>query len=218
MSDPEFDDDSESEAGEPDATDAKSASDQPPRNLDEATARRVVEAVLFAAAEPLTVDDLQAHLGAAVAVLPLLRALQADYAGHGIQLEVHDGRWTFRTAPDVAGYLERYRQRTKRLSPAALETLAIIAYRQPVTRAEIEQIRGVSVSRGTLDLLVETGWVRPRGRKPVPGRPVTWVTTPAFLDHFDLAALDDLPRIEELASVGLFDVVESDNDRSLDTE
>ncbi len=170
--------------------------------------RRLVEALLFAAPGPLTEAEIQAFMPTPVAVRPLLRELQTEYAGRGVQLEVHDGRWALRTAPDLASNLQRLQVRPKQLSQAALETLAIIAYRQPVTRAEIEQIRGVSVSRGTLDLLVETGWVRPRGRKPVPGRPVTWVTTPAFLDHFDLAALDDLPRVEELVATGLFDAAD----------
>lgn len=168
-------------------------------------ARRVLEALLFAAPAPMTEAEIEAFFPEPVAVRPLLRELQTDYAGRGVQLEVHDGRWVLRTAPDLAPVLERLQVRPKQLSQAALETLAIIAYRQPVTRAEIEQIRGVSVSRGTLDLLVETGWVRPRGRKAVPGRPVTWATTPAFLDHFDLVALDDLPRVEELVATGLFD-------------
>ncbi len=176
---------------------------------DESTLRRIVEALLFAAPEPLSEGDIQAFLPVPVAVGPLLRALATDYAGRGVQLECHDERWAMRTAPDMAPFLARLHVRPKPLSQAALETLAIIAYRQPVSRAEIEQIRGVSVSRGTLDLLVEAGWVRPRGRKPVPGRPVTWVTTPAFLDHFDLASLDDLPRVEELAGAGLFDAAEA---------
>jgi segregation and condensation protein B len=171
----------------------------------EAEARRILEALLFAAPEPLGEDEIRAFLPGPVPVGAILRALATDYAGRGVQIECHDGRWAVRTAPDVAPYLERLQVKPKTLSQAALETLAIIAYRQPVTRAEIERIRGVGVSRGTLDLLVETGWVRPRGRKPVPGRPLTWVTTAAFLDHFDLASLDDLPRVEELAAAGLFD-------------
>ena len=173
------------------------------------TARRIVEALLFASPVPLTEADILAYLPSPVAVMPILRALQTDYAGRGVQVEEHGGRWTVRTAPDLGGYLQRLQLKPKTLSQAALETLAIIAYRQPVTRAEIEQIRGVTVSRGTLDLLVDTGWVRPRGRKPVPGRPVTWVTTPAFLDHFDLQNLDDLPRLEELTGAGLFDMLAS---------
>jgi segregation and condensation protein B len=178
--------------------------------LAPATARRFVEALLFASPEPLTEAEILAYLPSPVPVLPILRDLATDYAGRGVQLEEHGGRWALRTAPDLSGHLERLRLKPRSLSQAALETLAIIAYRQPVTRAEIEQIRGVTVSRGTLDLLVDTGWVRPRGRKEVPGRPVTWVTTPAFLDHFDLQSLDDLPRLEELTGAGLFDNVPPD--------
>ncbi|MFW5679454.1 MAG: SMC-Scp complex subunit ScpB [Pseudomonadota bacterium] len=178
--------------------------------LAPATARRIVEALLFASPEPLSEAEILAYLPSPVPVLPILRDLATDYAGRGVQVEEHGGRWALRTAPDLARHLERLRLKPKSLSQAALETLAIIAYRQPVTRAEIEQIRGVTVSRGTLDLLVETGWVRPRGRKAVPGRPVTWVTTPAFLDHFDLQSLDDLPRLEELTGAGLFDALSSD--------
>jgi segregation and condensation protein B len=171
-------------------------------------ALRVAEAVLFAAEEPLDEPTIQEHLSALPEPVPhaadVLRDLAADYEGRGVRLERRGGRWAFRTDPELAPYLERYRRRIRRLSPAALETLAIIAYHQPVTRAELEEIRGVSVSAGTLDLLVETGWVAPQGRKPKPGKPVTWVTTPAFLDHFDLKSLDDLPRIEELTEPGLF--------------
>lgn len=185
--------------------------DTPP---DADTLRRIVEAILFASPEPLTPQEIEAFLPTPVAVAPILRALATDYAGRGVQVEEHGGRWSLRTAPDVAGHLERLQRRPRSLSQAALETLAIIAYRQPVTRAEIEQIRGVTVSRGTLDLLVETGWVRPRGRKAVPGRPVTWVTTAAFLDHFDLESLDDLPRLEELTGAGLFESAAIDDEPS----
>ena len=172
-------------------------------------ARRVVEAVLFAAEEPLDEATVQEHLAllpepAAPHAADVLRDLAADYAGRGVRLECRGGLWAFRTDPELAPYLERYRRRTRRLSAAALETLAIIAYHQPITRAELEELRGVGVSRGTLDLLVETGWVAPRGRAAKPGRPVAWVTTPAFLDHFDLKGLDDLPRIEELTEASLF--------------
>jgi segregation and condensation protein B len=169
---------------------------------------RVAEAVLFAAEEPLDEPTIQEHLSGLPEPVPhaadVLSDLAADYAGRGVRLEQRGGRWAFRTDPELAPYLERYRRRTRKLSPAALETLAIIAYHQPVTRAEVEDIRGVSVSGGTLDLLVETGWVASQGRKAKPGKPVTWVTTPAFLDHFDLKSLDDLPRIEELTEPGLF--------------
>lgn len=165
--------------------------------------RRIVEALLFAAEEPLDAATIQAHLGGELHALDLLADLERDYAGRGVRLERHGGRYALRTAPDLAPYLERERVHGRRLSRAAIETLAIIAYHQPVTRAELEEIRGVSISKGTLDLLLETGWVQPRGRRESPGRPVTWVTTPAFLDHFDLGSLEDLPRIEELLQAGL---------------
>ena len=164
----------------------------------------IVEALLFAAEEPLSGKAVQEVLGDRGDAASLLRELQRQYAGRGVRLECADGRWAFRTAPELAPFLARVDRRPRRLSAAALETLAIIAYRQPVTRAEIEAARGVAVSRGTLDLLVETGLVAPRGRKEVPGRPVMWVTTPRFLDHFGLASLDDLPRLEELEGASLF--------------
>ncbi len=165
--------------------------------------KRIVEALLFAAEEPLDVLTIQAHLPGGLHASELLDELTRDYAGRGVRLEAHGGRFALRTAPELAPYLEREQVQSRRLSRAALETLAIIAYHQPITRAELEEMRGVSVSKGTLDLLLETGWVQPKGRRETPGRPVTWVTTPSFLDHFDLAALDDLPRIEELLQVGL---------------
>jgi segregation and condensation protein B len=165
--------------------------------------RRIVEALLFAAAEPLDLHTIQAHLPGDLNARDLLDELILDYAGRGIHLERRGDRYALRTAPDLAPYLAREQVQTRRLSRAAIETLAIVAYHQPVTRAEIEEMRGVSVSRGTLDVLFETGWVRPKGRRDSPGRPVTWVTTQAFLDHFDLPSLDDLPRIDELLQAGL---------------
>ncbi len=167
--------------------------------------KRIVEALLFAAEEPLDAATIQAHLPGGLHAADLLDELVEDYRGRGVRLEKHGAHYALRTAPDVAPYLAREQVRSRSLSRAALETLAIIAYHQPVTRAEIEEMRGVSVSKGTLDLLLETGWVRPKGRREVPGRPITWVTTPAFLDHFDLASLDDLPRIEELLQLGLLE-------------
>lgn len=165
--------------------------------------KRIVEALLFASAEPLDAATIQAHLPGGLHAGDLLDELIRDYAPRGVRLERRGGRYALRTAPDLAPYLEREQVQSRRLSRAALETLAIIAYHQPITRAELEEIRGVAVSRGTLDLLLETGWIQPKGRRESPGRPVTWVTTAAFLDHFDLASLDDLPRIEELLQVGL---------------
>lgn len=165
--------------------------------------KRLIEAILFAAEEPVAEAELRARLGGAAVAGPLAE-LEADYAGRGVRLERQGRAWAFRTAPDLAPHLDRARARVRRLSRAALETLAIVAYRQPVTRAEIEAARGVAVGQGTLDILVEAGWVAPRGRREAPGRPVTWVTTAAFLDHFALASLDDLPRLEELEGASLF--------------
>ncbi len=165
--------------------------------------KRIVEALLFAAEAPLEAATIQAHLPGGMHAGELLDELVQDYATRGVRLEHHGGRYALRTAPDLAPFLEREQVQSRRLSRAALETLAIIAYHQPITRAELEEMRAVSVSKGTLDLLLETGWVQPKGRRESPGRPVTWVTTAAFLDHFDLGSLDDLPRIEELLQVGL---------------
>ena len=164
----------------------------------------VLEALLFQSAEPLDEAVLQAHVRDGRHVRDVLLELEADYAGRGIRLERHGRRWAFRTAAEVTPHLERTEARRRRLSRAAMETLAIIAYQQPVTRAEIEAVRGVPVAKGTLDQLVEAEWVMPKGRRDVPGRPVTWVTTAVFLDHFGLAALDDLPRLDELEAAGLF--------------
>ncbi len=133
----------------------------------------------------------------------LLARLGEEYGGRGVNLVRVGGKWALRTAPDLAPYLRRQVEVSRKLSRAAVETLAIIAYHQPVTRAEIEEIRGVSVSRGTLDILLEAGWVRPRGRRRTPGRPATWVTTQGFLEHFGLESLDDLPGVEELKASGL---------------
>jgi segregation and condensation protein B len=165
--------------------------------------KRIVEALLFAAAEPLDAATIQAHLPGGLHAGELLDELVQDYAPRGVRLERRGNRFALRTAPDLAPYLEREQVQSRRLSRAALETLAIIAYHQPITRAELEEMRGVAVSKGTLDLLLETGWVQPKGRRESPGRPVTWVTTSGFLDHLDLTSLDDLPRIDELVQVGL---------------
>ena len=166
---------------------------------------RMVEALLFAAAEPLSEADLAARLPEGVEVRALLAELQAAYAGRGVNLRRIDERWALRTAEDLGFLLQREVVEERRLSRAALETLAIIAYHQPVTRAEIEEIRGVSISKGTLDVLLETGWVRLRGRRRSPGRPVTYGTTSGFLDHFGLEAIADLPGLAELKGAGLLD-------------
>jgi segregation and condensation protein B len=173
---------------------------------DEAT--RAVEAILFAATEPLTMADIQLYLGTQADVAAALDRLVADYAGRGIAPVRRGAHWHFETAGDLAHLLRRDREDSRRLSRAATETLAIIAYHEPVTRAEIEAIRGVQVAKGTLDVLMEAGWVRPAGRREVPGRPLTYVTTPAFLDHFGLASRRDLPGIDDLKAAGLLDPVD----------
>ena len=171
--------------------------------MDMTLATRIVEAVLFAAEEPLDLHTIQAHLPGGIHARDVIDRLTGDYAERGVRLERHGNRYALRTAADIAPYLQRETVQSRRLSRAALETLAIIAYHQPITRAEIEEVRGVSTNKGTLDLLIETGWVQPKGRRETPGRPVTWVTTSDFLDYLDLGNLDDLPRIEELLQVGL---------------
>jgi segregation and condensation protein B len=166
---------------------------------------RRLEAMLFAASEPLDAKALARCLDADDDALALLSALQAEYRDRGVNLVRVAGRWQFRTADDLAFLLERQQKDERKLSKAALETLAIIAYHQPVTRAEIEDIRGVVTSKGTLDVLLETGWIRPRGRRKTPGRPLTFGTTEAFLAQFNLEALGDLPGLEELRGTGLLD-------------
>jgi segregation and condensation protein B len=170
---------------------------------------RAVEAALFAAEEPLGLDDLGAHVGAGVDVKAAVAELQAHYAGRGIQLVERGRKWHFQTAPDLAHILRRERDESRRLSRAAVETLAIIAYHEPVSRAEIEAIRGVQISKGTLDVLMEAGWVRPAGRREVPGRPLTYATTQSFLAHFGLESRRDLPGIDDLKAAGLLDPIEA---------
>jgi len=166
---------------------------------------RILEAILFASREPVAEADLARRLPEGVDTGLLLKELQQAYAGRGINLQQIDGQWAFRTAQDLSFLLQNEVEDQRKLSRVALETLAIIAYHQPVTRAEIEEIRGVSTSRGTLDVLLETGWIRLRGRRRTPGRPVTFGTTPDFLDHFDLEAISDLPGLSELKGAGLLD-------------
>jgi segregation and condensation protein B len=178
---------------------------RPPRGDGMAEAMRIAEALLFAAAEPLDEKDVERRMPRGVAAGTVLDALKADYASHGVNLVRAGGKWMFRTAADLAWLLATGEGEAKRLSRAALETLAIVAYHQPVTRAEIEDIRGVAISKGTLDLLLETGWVRLRGRRRAPGRPITYGTTEGFLIHFGLEAIGDLPGLEELKGAGLFD-------------
>jgi segregation and condensation protein B len=166
---------------------------------------RLLEAMLFASAEPLDEATLAARLPAEVDLPATLARLQEDYAVRGVNLVRVGGKWTFRTASDLSWLLSKETIETRKLSRAAVETLAIVAYHQPVTRSEIEDIRGVSTSKGSVDVLLETGWIRPRGRRKAPGRPVTYGTTEMFLSHFGLDALDDLPGVEELKGSGLLD-------------
>ncbi len=164
-----------------------------------------MEALLFASAEPLDEKVLAARLPQGVDVKTVLQQLQAEYAPRGVNLVRVAGKWAFRTANDLSWLLTKDSVVPRKLSRAAIETLAIVAYHQPVTRAEVEEIRGISAAKGTLDVLLETGWVRPRGRRKAPGRPVTYGTTEAFLSHFGLEALDDLPGLDELKGSGLLD-------------
>jgi segregation and condensation protein B len=167
---------------------------------------RLLEALLFAAPEPLGPADLARHLGPEADIGSLVNELAETYSGRGINLVRVAGGWTFRTAPDLGAALRSERQVARKLSRAAVETLAIIAYHQPVTRAEIEAIRGVALARGTLDRLIEAGWARPAGRREAPGRPLNWATTSAFLTHFGLDSLNDLPGVDELRAAGLLDI------------
>jgi len=166
---------------------------------------RILEALLFASPEPLDQAALAQHFGQGEDVAALLEELQGLYAGRGVNLVRVAGKWAFRTAEDLAFLLERQAVEQRRLSRAALETLAIIAYHQPVTRAEIEEIRGVSTSKGTLDVLLETGWIKLRARRRAPGRPVTYGTTEQFLAHFGFDSIQDLPGLAELKGAGLLD-------------
>jgi segregation and condensation protein B len=166
---------------------------------------RLIEAILFASAEPLDERALGERLPQDVDVAEMLAELQAQYAPRGINLMRREGKWAFRTATDLAGQLMIEQTLTRRLSRAAIEVLAIIAYNQPITRAEIEEVRGVALSKGTLDLLFEAGWIRPKGRRRTPGRPLQWATSDAFLDHFGLESLEDLPNLKELKAAGLLD-------------
>ena len=166
---------------------------------------RLLEAMLFASADPMDEAALAKHLGEAPDLADLLAELQHLYQHRGVNLVCAEGRWVFRTAPDLAQYLRVDVEVQTKLSRAGIETLAIIAYHQPVTRAEIESIRGVATSKGTVDLLLEAGWIKPGKRRETPGRPLTWLTTPAFLDHFGLTSLRDLPGMDDLRAAGLLD-------------
>jgi segregation and condensation protein B len=178
--------------------------------MSEDVITRAIEATLFAAEEPMTAEQLSAHLGGLelAGVRQGLAQLAALYDQRGVNLVERGGRWHFETAADLAHLLRREKEQVRRLSRAATEVLAIIAYHEPVSRAEIESIRGVQTSAGTLDVLMEAGWIRLAGRREVPGRPVIYATTPAFLDHFGLASRRDLPGIDELRAAGLLDPVD----------
>ena len=169
---------------------------------------RAVEAALFASAAPLSTEEIAAYAGEGD-VAAALAALAERYAGHGVELVERGERWHFQTAPDLAHILRRERDEARKLSRAAVETLAIIAYHEPVSRAEIEAIRGVQISKGTLDVLMEAGWVRPAGRREVPGRPLTYATTAGFLAHFGLQSRRDLPGIDDLKAAGLLDPIDA---------
>lgn len=176
-----------------------------PRAEPSADAIRAAEALLFAGGEPITAKDLGEKLGPAVDVAAVLMKLKADYAERGVQLVEAGGAWRFQSAPDLASLFAETRAAPRKLPKAAMETLAVIAYHQPVTRAEIEDIRGVSLSRGSMELLLEIGWIRPRGRRRTPGRPLTFGTSDAFLGQFGLVSLDALPGKDDLKALGLLD-------------
>ena len=165
---------------------------------------RAVEATIFASSEPLTIEEIQGYAGDGD-VRAALATLSEIYTGRGIELVERGGRWHFQTAPDLAHLLRRTREEPRRLSRAATETLAIVAYHEPVSRAEIEAIRGVQISKGTLDVLMEAGWVRTAGRREGPGRPLLYATTQEFLTHFGLGSRKDLPGIDDLKAAGLLD-------------
>jgi len=176
-----------------------------PAILTLAGATRLIEAVLFASAQPVAEEDLAERLPEGTDLQAVLAEIATLYDGRGVNLVKIAGRWAFRTAPDLAPALQPEQTVQRKLSRAAVETLAIIAYHQPITRAEIEQVRGVALSKGTLDMLMEAGWIKPKGRRQAPGRPVTWVSTDDFLLHFGLDKIEDLPNLEELRSAGLLD-------------
>lgn len=166
---------------------------------------RLVEALVFASAEPLSEKALAERLPEGADIAAILARLAEDYAPRGVNLVRRGDKWAFRTATDLAGQLTIEQTETRRLSRAAIEVLAIIAYHQPITRAEIEEVRGVALSKGTLDLLLEAGWIRPRGRRRSPGKPLQWGTSDGFLDHFGLESIEDLPNLKELKAAGLLD-------------
>lgn len=189
------------EADDDDLTDIEDAPDE---DIDPELVR-LLEAVMFASSEPVSESALSRRLPEGVNVKALLKDLMGHYEGRGVQLVRRGGSWAFRTAPDLGSRLNLEIEVSRKLSRAAIETLAIIAYHQPVTRGEIEEIRGVSLSKGTLDVLFDEGWIKPRGHRDAPGRPMQWGTTDAFLDHFGLTSVSDLPGLKDLRAMGLLD-------------
>jgi segregation and condensation protein B len=180
-----------------------------PKKLNEG--EREVEAIVFAALEPLDVDTIESKISKKIDVLKTLKKLQTEYSSRGINLICISKRWSFRTSETLSNLMSQEKTVEKKLSRAAIETLAIIVYHQPVTRAEIEEIRGVAFGTNTLDILMELNWVKPQGRKDVPGRPIQYGTTDDFLSHFSLQKLSDLPTVDELGSAGLIDSANIDN-------
>ena len=172
---------------------------------------REVEAIIFAAAEPLDIDTIESKISKKIDVLKSLEKLQKEYSSRGINLVCISKRWSFRTSENLSNLMSQEKTVEKKLSRAAVETLAIIVYHQPVTRAEIEEIRGVAFGTNTLDILMELNWVKPQGRKDVPGKPIQYGTTNDFLSHFSLQKLSDLPTVDELGSAGLIDSSNIDN-------
>jgi segregation and condensation protein B len=197
----------EAEPELPEAVGNEPAVDSSPMMVldDPAQQKRVIEALLFASPEPVSLRSIQSRLPASADVGGMLLELQTEYAGRGVQLVRLEDVWAFRTAEDIGPYLALAKKEEKKLSRAALETLSIIAYHQPVTRAEVENIRGVATNKGTLDVLLEAGWIKPGRRRETPGRPVTWMTTNTFLDEFGVSSLSDLPGVQELRASGLLD-------------
>ncbi len=180
-----------------------------PTKLNEG--EREVEAIVFAAAEPLDIDTIESKISKKIDVLKTLERLQVEYSSRGINLVCISSRWSFRTSETLSNLMSQEKTVEKKLSRAAIETLAIIVYHQPVTRAEIEEIRGVAFGTNTLDILMELNWVKPQGRKDVPGKPIQYGTTDDFLSHFSLQKLSDLPTVDELGSAGLIDSSNIDN-------
>ena len=180
-----------------------------PKNIN--IGEREVEAIIFAASEPLDIDTIESKISKKINVLKTLQKLQNEYSTRGINLVCISNRWSFRTSESLSNLMSQEKTVEKKLSRAAIETLAIIVYHQPVTRAEIEEIRGVAFGTNTLDILMQLNWVKPQGRKDVPGKPIQYVTTVDFLSHFSLQKLSDLPTVDELGSAGLIDSANIDN-------